>query len=283
MKNNHQKKVIDYYSHPESRFGYTFLTWDTKHFGFYPHKKRDISEKEAQVKMTEELVKRLQVRKDDLVLDAGCGRGTVACYLARTYGSQIMGIDIVPFELEMAKKRAVREGIKNRVKFYRRDYSQTGFPHNHFDKIFTLETLVHSPDFRVTLQEFFRVLKPGGMLVLFEYSRSESSEFTRREKMMFDLINEKSSMTSLDTMYHRVVGKCLRDIGFTHIKGEDITPYMLPSLERFYRHAKIPYVFLQLFRLHKYFINTTAGVEFYRMMQRRLVRYRIFSARKPCT
>ena len=199
--NKAQKKVIDYYKNPESRLGYTYLTWNIKHFGYYPSKKSNISEKEAQQLMTDLLAKRLGLKKGELVLDAGCGRGTVACYLAQKYKLNITGIDIVGFELKMAKERAKKLKLKN-VNFLLKDYSNTRFPSNYFDKIFTLETLVHSPNLRETLKEFYRVLKPGGRLVLFEYSRSSPDEFNKREAKMLQIINDGSSMTSLKTLYH---------------------------------------------------------------------------------
>lgn len=278
--NKNQKKVVDYYQNPESRLGYTFLTWDTKHFGYYPSKKSDISEKEAQILMIEQLAKRLQLRKTDLILDAGCGRGTTSCYLARKYGSKLIGIDIVPFELEIAKQKAKRLDLKDRVQFFLKDYSQTKFPNNYFDKIFTLETLVHSPNLNRTLREFHRILKPGGKLVLFEYSRSSPNGFNSWEKKMLDVINEGSAMTSFDNMYHDNWPKLVKAAGFHVISYEDVTAHFEPSLRRFYNYAKIPYIFIKLFNLQKYFINATAGVEFYLMAKKRLVRYRIIVAKK---
>lgn len=278
--NKTQKKVIDYYKNPESRLGYTFLTWDTKHFGYYPSKKSDITERKAQQLMIDLVAKKLNLRKGDVILDAGCGRGTAACYLAQKYGANITGIDIVDFELRMAKKRARKLGLTNIVKFFLKDYSDTKFPNNYFDKVFTLETLVHSPNLLKTLKEFYRILKPGGRLVLFEYSKSPPSEFNSWEKKMIDVINQGSAMTSFEKMYHDTFVSHIKKADFKIISDEDITVHMLPSLERFYSYAKIPYQFIKFFHLQKYFINATAGVEFYKMTKKRLIRYRVFVAEK---
>jgi hypothetical protein len=51
-------------------------------------------------------------------------------------------------------------------------------------------------------------------------------------------------------------------------------------MKRFYRYAKIPYFFIKLLNLQKNFINTTAGVEFYKIGLKGLVKYRIFVAEK---
>lgn len=278
--NKYQRSVVDYYKSLESKLGYTFLTWDTKHFGYYPSKKKGIPERKAQELMIDQVAKRLQLKKSDLVLDAGCGRGTASCYLAKKYGSKIIGIDLVDFELAKAKKRAADLKLGNKVTFFLKDYSRTKFPDNYFDKIFTLETLVHSQDIDKTLREFFRILKPGGQLVLFEYSRSPDEDFSVNEKYMLQFINSASSMASFGKMYHKTLTKHLSKAGFKIISQEDISDFVAPSLERFYKYAKVVYPIIKLLKLHKYFINTTAAVEFYKMGQKGLIKYRVFTAKK---
>jgi cyclopropane fatty-acyl-phospholipid synthase-like methyltransferase len=278
--NKSTKKVIEYYEHPESKYGYKLFTWDTKHFGYYPSGKSDISEKKAQVNMMDLCAEKLDIRPGDLILDAGCGRGTTSCHFAKKYGANIIGIDIVNFELNIARKIAERMGLSEKVKFMKQDYSKTSFHDNYFDKIFTLETLVHSPDLGATLLELNRILKPGGRFVMFEYSFSDPKNFTEWEDRMINLINEGSAMFSLDKMYHDELPKIVERSGFKIILDEEITKNMLPSLERFDRIATYPYKIIKFFNLQKHFINTTAGVEFYRMVKKGLIRYRIIVSEK---
>src|SRR5215207_6814460 len=110
--NSNQKKINNYYKNFESRLGYTFVTYDTKHIGYYPSKKADISEKEAQKRMIDLLARKLDLKSSDKVLDAGCGRGTTSCYLAKKYKANVTGIDIVPFESEIAKKKVKELGLE---------------------------------------------------------------------------------------------------------------------------------------------------------------------------
>ena len=280
-KNNlSRKNVVNYYESLESRLGYTFLTWDTKHFGYYPPKKPNITEKKAQELMIDLLISKLQLSKNNVVLDAGCGRGTTSCYIAKKHGINIIGIDIVPFELKIAREKSEEFNLNNKVRFLRRDYSDTKFPKNYFDKVFTLETLVHSPDLKKTLHEFRRILKPKGRLVLFEYSKSHPEKFNHWEQKMIDLINIGSSMTSFQKIYHDTFAKDISKVGFKIVSDEQITRNMLPSLKRFYKYAILPYLFIKFFKLQKFFINTTAGVEFYRMMKKGLIQYRVIVAEK---
>ena len=163
---------------------------------------------------------------------------------------------------------------------YLKDYSNTQFPDNNFDKVFTLETLVHSPDFKKTLKEFHRILKHKGRLALFEYTISPLKEWGEYDQKMLNIINTGSAMMSLKKMFHKTFKNYITESGFKVISDTNITDFMKPSLERFYKYAKIPYVFIKFFNLQKYFINATAGVEFYKIALKGLVRYRVFIAEK---
>lgn len=279
LRNNSQD-IINYYKSLESRLGYTYLTWNAKHFGYYPTNNPRIGEKKAQELMQDILAKELHITKDDLILDAGCGRGIVATYLAVKYEAHIIGIDIVAFEIEIAKRHAERIKSKGSVTFELQDYSCTTFPNNHFDAIYTMETLVHSPNLLQTLKELFRILKPGGRLILFEYSRSYPKDFTVWEEKVLGLINKGSVMTSLNIMFHDKWVGYIKEAGFIHIKEKDITEHVIPSFFRFYNYAKYPYKIIKALNIQKYFINTTAGVEFYLMGKKGLVKYKVLSAIK---
>jgi len=274
------KEIVNYYETTESRLGYSWLTWDSKHFGYYPLDGKVISERKAQENMVELLIKKLQPQKNDKILDAGSGRGVVACLIAQKFPLTVTGIDIVPFEIQKAKNRAKKLGISDRVNFLLTDYSNTDFPDSAFDSVFTMESLVHSLDINQTLNEFRRILKPGGRLVCFEYSVSPTENFDERSKKMIDMIADGSAMFSLRKMGHGQMENYLAQNGFGNIQHEDISKNVLPSMERFSRYATGPYQLLRLLSLEKKFINTTAGVEFYNLTKKGLVQYNIYTAVK---
>jgi len=47
--NTNQQKVVKYFTNPETKLGFNYVLWGSKHFGFYPTGKADITEKEAQI------------------------------------------------------------------------------------------------------------------------------------------------------------------------------------------------------------------------------------------
>lgn len=96
------------------------------------------------------------------VLDAGCGEGRSTRHLAMR-GGQLTGIDISEAMIENAIK-------KNAAQLYQADFAIAScsdlsiFSENQFDVITSFMALMDTPDLSVVLQQFYRVLKPGGKL-----------------------------------------------------------------------------------------------------------------------
>lgn len=283
MSNQDLQRVIDYFERPTTRWGFNRVLWGSKHHGYYPSGRADVTEREAQILLQEQVARSLGVTEDELILDAGCGQGVVSTYLAKEYRPRIAGITIVPFELGDARRRAEDEGVQDRVTYHLMDYSATAFSDDHFDAIYTTETLSHSPDVRATLDEFFRILKPGGRMALFEYTIAPDELFSARERRMLDLVVETSAMMSLKQFRHDQFPDVLERAGFTEVTEAEITKHMLPSLRRLRRFAMVPYQLARLLGLRGRLVNTTAACELYPMAARGLIRYCIFTARKPAS
>ena len=279
--NPNQQKVIKYYTNPETKLGFDYILWGSKHFGFYPTGKADIPEKEAQILHQDLVAKNLDLKENQTILDAGCGQGVVSTYLAKKYGPKIFGITLVPFEVERAQARAKNLGVQEKTCYQVMDYSATNFPDNYFDAIYTTETLSHSPDIRKTLKEFFRVLKPSGRIALFEYTLAADEKFSEREKKILDFVIEGSAMMGLKDFRHDQFTEVVKNARFENVKEQNISENIRPSGYRLYKLSIWPYKFVKLFGLRKFFINTTAGYECYEMANKGLCRYCIFTGSKP--
>jgi SAM-dependent methyltransferase len=90
------------------------------------------------------------------VLDIGCGAGNMAHHLAH-YGD-VVGLDPNPRPLAVARQRGlnVMEGSADDLPY----------PDNEFDLVALLDTVEHIPDELGVFSECFRVLKPGGKLMI---------------------------------------------------------------------------------------------------------------------
>lgn len=97
-------------------------------------------------------------RKSLTILDAGCGTGLLATKLMK-FG-KVIGIDIHPQAIEFSKKRGVIAKKANIMNM--------PFPNNTFDVVVCIDVLYHKKvhDDTKALTEFFRVLKPNGILII---------------------------------------------------------------------------------------------------------------------
>jgi sterol 24-C-methyltransferase len=270
--------VIRYYHKTESRVGYDLFLRGGKHFGLYRPGDSPWNWQAAMLRMEDKLAQELALPKGAHVLDAGCGVGEVADNLAREYDLNVTGVDILDFNIAEAKKRAIRLGLDEHVSFRQMSYAQLDFPDESFDGVYTMETLVHAADAEAVLEQFHRVLKSGGRLVLFEYSRAPESQMPKRAAAAFRAVNEGAAMPSFQRFDYGLLEQLLEKSGFSAVTVEDITQQMLPMLRCFDLIARLPYAIAR--RLHKQdkVINAMSAVEFWRY--RDYFRYNVYTANK---
>lgn len=116
----------------------------------------------------QELVKRLLLQAHHHVLEVGCGPGYFSIRVARSLpqGKLVMA-DIQHEMLNIARRRLKRRGIEN-VEFYLCDGSRFDFTNETFDRIFLVTVLGEVENKSVYMDEFYRLLKPGGILSVTE-------------------------------------------------------------------------------------------------------------------
>jgi ubiquinone/menaquinone biosynthesis C-methylase UbiE len=106
-----------------------------------------------------------KVGRGDRLLDVGTGTGLVA-RLASERCENVVGIDHSEGMLEEARAAARRTGAGERISFKAMDAESLDFDDNSFGVILSLFVLLHLPNPRAAVREMYRVLKPGGRLVL---------------------------------------------------------------------------------------------------------------------
>ncbi len=272
------EEVIRYYNKTESRLGYDLVLGGTKHFGYYSKGDRPWDFRSALRRMEEKLAHSLELAPGSLVLDAGCGVGEVAVNLASRHGLRVVGIDILDFNLTEARKRARAEGVSRLVEFREMSYAELELPADHFDGVYTMETLVHAASAAKVLRQFWRVLKPGGRLVLFEYSRAPDAEMPPRCARVLREINEVAAMPSFQRFEHGLLEGLVEAAGFSQVKSEDITERMLPMIRAFAVMGAVPYAIGVLTGKRRKVVNAMSAVEFWRY--RRYWRYNVITAAK---
>jgi len=108
-----------------------------------------------------------KISKGEQVLDVGCGAGVdtiLAAMITGTDGSAV-GVDIVPEMIARSESNLQMTDIDN-VSFRKTSGEDLPFPDDTFDVVISNGVINLIPDKRSALTEIFRVLKPGGRLMM---------------------------------------------------------------------------------------------------------------------
>ena len=111
---------------------------------------------------TRELIDLCHVGEDTYVLDVGCGVGATACYLAKAYGCDVVGVDIRESMIALSKARAHKEGVEDKVEFRIADAQNLPFEDATFDVVLCESVATFIEDKQKVVGECAQVTKPGG-------------------------------------------------------------------------------------------------------------------------
>ena len=122
-----------------------------------------------------EAIRLADVRQGQRVLDAACGTGRASVALARAVGStgQLDALDLTAAMLEQARAKIGQLGLGDHVHFELGNVKELPYPDETFDLVYNgaMFDLIPLDGFAPIVQEFKRVLKPGGKLVLVNMSK----------------------------------------------------------------------------------------------------------------
>jgi len=121
-----------------------------------------------------ELFKKLTISPDARVLDAGCGIGGSSRLLAKQFNCRVVGVDLAEKFIESAIFLTQCTRLENLVSFQQGSVLDLPFENNTFDAILCQHILMNIEDKSTAVKEFFRVLKPGGKLMLHEIEKGDN-------------------------------------------------------------------------------------------------------------
>ena len=109
------------------------------------------------------------IKDGDLVLELGCGQGSNIMYLAQGFNkSRFVGVDLIPLK---------KDQMPQNVTIYEQDYSSIPqLADNSVDVCYAVETIVHNTDKEKIYREVNRVLKPGGVMIIYDYALAKRFE-----------------------------------------------------------------------------------------------------------
>jgi ubiquinone/menaquinone biosynthesis C-methylase UbiE len=120
--------------------------------------------------MLREYLDAMNIARTATVLDMGCGTGLAARAIARSEGfsGHVIGIDLSPYLVAAAKRLASEEGLAAHLEFRAGDAHTLDFADSSFDALVAHTLLSHVDDPLSVLKEAARVIKPGGMIGIFD-------------------------------------------------------------------------------------------------------------------
>jgi SAM-dependent methyltransferase len=111
----------------------------------------------------------IKIKKDFEVLDVGCGVGRWSLWFAPQV-EKVVGVDLSPKMIEIAKKRAISCNIKN-IEFFGIENSLIRFKDNEFDLVvgvWILKYIMNGDKLKQMIEEMCRVIKAGGYVAIIE-------------------------------------------------------------------------------------------------------------------
>ncbi|AMM50223.1 ubiquinone biosynthesis methyltransferase UbiE [Rufibacter sp. DG15C] len=119
-------------------------------------------------------VKLLEKAQPKTILDIATGTGDFALEAVRLKPQQITGIDISEGMLAVGREKIQKRGLSHLIQLHVGDSENIQFPDNHFDAITVAFGVRNFENLEKGLSEMYRVLKPGGMVVILEFSKPQS-------------------------------------------------------------------------------------------------------------
>ena len=113
--------------------------------------------------ISEQLITAIDIRPRDRVLDVGVGTGNAAIVASRL-GAQVIGVDLTPAQIDLARTRCADEGVD--VDLRVGDAQSLDLPAAGFDVVLSVMGMIFAPDHARAMAEMARVCRPGGTVAI---------------------------------------------------------------------------------------------------------------------
>jgi tocopherol O-methyltransferase len=251
------------------------------HFGYWDEQTRRHAD--SLVRMNAVIADEAKVKPGELVLDAGCGLGGTALWLAVERQARVVGVTLSGKHVRVARRAATARGLRDRCTFSQQDFRRLPCGNDRFDVVWAHESVCHAPDKDAFLREAFRVLAPGGRLVCADGFRTRQRHTPDDEQHLAAWLHSwavQDLATSAEFTEWAVAA------GFEDVLVRDVSAQVAPSLMRLHRIGGafvVPATFL-------YYLGVRSPVQqgnvrgarlAWQTFRRGLWHYAIVVARKP--
>lgn len=153
------------------------------------------------------------VKAAQKVLDLAGGTGDLAAKFSRIVGKngQVVLADINHSMLNVGKEKLLNKGIIGNLHYVQANAEALPFPNNHFDLITIAFGLRNVTDKSKALASMFRVLKPGGRLLVLEFSKPNNQALSKvYDAYSFYLLPQMGKLVANDSESYRYLAESIR-------------------------------------------------------------------------
>ena len=225
-KEKEENSFINLYN--EATEDYEFWSKDfNMHFGYFkPFTTNPFKRDTMLNEMNNQIFKRLNIKKNQLVIDLGCGMGSTMLYGLKQYTDlKAIGVTLSDFQVKEGNKR-----LKNyNGLLLKENYNHTSFKNNSAHGVYAIESLCHSGHSKKSLEEAYRILKKGHQFVIADaFLKKDPENLCYGSKYAYNQICKGWDLQGLGNIHN--IKKQMKEIGFKNIKIEDISFRVAPSV-----------------------------------------------------
>ena len=220
------RKIIDYYNEAQK---YYYFLWHGNslglHYGFWSEDVKN--RKEAILKENEVFANLAGIKEGDLVLDAGNGVGGSGIWLAEKRQAKIVGLNLVMKQLKEGRKIAGRKNLSAANFFTAGSFQEMSFANETFDVVWSLESIEHATSVEIFIKECFRVLKPGGKIIIAGTFKGRDTLSAEEQRQLDVGMSAAGAFNDFRTANQ--VGEIIEEAGFSNLQNIDRKDLIMKS------------------------------------------------------
>ncbi|MCU0415740.1 MAG: methyltransferase domain-containing protein [Cytophagaceae bacterium] len=224
-------QIAQYYhvSEDHYRFFWKLQKAHALHYGYWDDTTKSFVQ--ALNKINDVMATSVSIQPGEKVVDAGCGIGGSVVWLATHRQAKVTGITLSDKQCAQGNKRIQRLGIGYLAELKVDDFTSMNIEDQSVDVVWAIESICHAADKQLFLKEAYRVLKPGGRLVMADFFIIQTP--SPKGAKQLDAWAHGWAVPFFETKDN--FDAFAHQVGFVHLDWNNITENIRPSAKRLYR------------------------------------------------